>query len=168
MIELLCYQLCHQISQLPDRLAFPLAFPDGILPRMPARRFATGLLASPPWPDTIDISAIILFMAATLGIPLLGYLLLYVDLRTYYRALKGVLVRVTVHFPTVPAWARHETPGCMRALGLRLPCTESELKKAYRALAEKHHPDRGGDPQQFHRLHEQFEAALEFLRTRDL
>ena len=125
------------------------------------------IIALRPWPDLIDGSALLFFFTGVLVIPLLGYVLMYVDIRAYYRALKGALVRVVFHFPRLPAWARYETPGCMRSLGVSLPCTEADLKRAYRALAEKHHPDRGGDPQKFHRLREQFEASLEFLRVHE-
>lgn len=129
--------------------------------------FLLPLFARRPWPDAIDVSALFFFFVLMLLIPLFGYVLMYVDIRAYYRALKGVLVRVVFHFPELPAWARYETPHYMRALGLSLPCTEADLKRAYRALAEKHHPDRGGDPQKFHRLREQFEASQQFLRAHE-
>lgn len=34
-------------------------------------------------------------------------------------------------------------------LGIERSATESEIKKAYRKLALKHHPDRGGDEEMF-------------------
>jgi len=120
-----------------------------------------------PWPDMIDLSALLFYFSILLIIPLLGYVCMYVDVRAYYKALRGALVRVVFHFPELPSWARYSTPGCMQALGVKLPCTESDLKSAYRALAEKHHPDRGGDPQQFHRLRQQFEESMNFLRAHE-
>lgn len=34
-------------------------------------------------------------------------------------------------------------------LGLQRGCSEDDIKKAYKRLALKHHPDKGGDPEQF-------------------
>ncbi len=76
-------------------------------------------------------------------------------------------MRVAFHFPALPAWARHETPGCLKALGLSLPCTERQVKNAYLQLAEQLHPDRGGDRREFLRLQRQFEQSLQFLRQHE-
>ena len=86
------------------------------------------------------------------------------DIRAYYRALKGALVRVAYYFPSLPEWARYETPGCLRSMGLEWPCTEEQVKSAYLALAKEHHPDRGGDPREFHALQKKFELAMSFVR----
>lgn len=37
-------------------------------------------------------------------------------------------------------------------LGLKTDATEEEVKKAYRKLAMKHHPDKGGDPEEFKKI----------------
>lgn len=37
-------------------------------------------------------------------------------------------------------------------LGLTKDCSEADVKKAYRALARKHHPDKGGDVEKFKEL----------------
>lgn len=124
-------------------------------------------LLAKQWPDAIDSVALIIFFAVVIGIPVFGYILMYCDILEYFRRLKGALVRVVYHFPDVPAWARMHTPYSIRALGLRLPCTEADLKKAYRSLAEKCHPDRGGDPQKFHQLRQHFEAATSFVRKHE-
>jgi DnaJ-class molecular chaperone len=38
------------------------------------------------------------------------------------------------------------------ALGLQKGCSEGDVKKAYRKLAMQHHPDKGGDPEQFKKI----------------
>jgi hypothetical protein len=116
------------------------------------------------WPDQVDSFAIVGFIALWIGLPILGYWLMVADLRAYLRALKGALVVVKYHFSSIPNWARRETPACVKAMGLRLPCTEEDLKAAYRQLAEQHHPDRGGDRKLFARLKSQYEEATAFLR----
>ncbi len=89
------------------------------------------------------------------------------DIRAYLRALRGALIVVKNHLPHLPGWAKQHTPGCIRSLGLKLPCTEAEIKQAYRGLAEKLHPDRGGDRQRFLLLQRQLEEATRFIRERD-
>lgn len=42
-------------------------------------------------------------------------------------------------------------------LGVQPGCSESELKSAYKKLAMKHHPDRGGDEEEFKRVTEAYE-----------
>lgn len=121
------------------------------------------LLADRSWPDGIDTLGVIWFAAVAVLFPIVGYILMVIDIRAYLRALRGALVRVVHHFPGLPAWARYETPACLRGLGLRLPCTQVDVKRAYRQLAEQLHPDRGGDRQRFHRLRQDCEQALEFL-----
>jgi hypothetical protein len=135
---------------------FLFSAPSTIKPRIP--------LMFREWPDQIDITAIGIFIAVVIGLPLLGHWLMILDIRAYMRALRGALVRITHVFPGLPNWARYQTPGCLRSLGLKLPCTEEDVKTAYRNLAEKHHPDRGGDRQIFLRLQRQFERSIEFLQ----
>jgi curved DNA-binding protein len=43
-------------------------------------------------------------------------------------------------------------------LGLKRGATEEEIKKAYRSLAMKHHPDRGGDEKLFKEISQAYEA----------
>lgn len=118
----------------------------------------------PVWPDLVDRTAIMLFILWVVVLPALGYWCLVADIRAYLRALRGALIKVTNHFPSIPAWARFETPHCLKALGLRLPCSEADVKRAYRRKAELMHPDRGGDKAKFMILQRQFEQAIEFLR----
>ncbi len=120
------------------------------------------------WPDSLDGLVIIIFLALIVIAPAVGYWLMIIDIRAYLRALRGMLVVVKDHLPHfTPYWAHRHTPGCIRSLGLDLPCTEEEVKQAYRRLAETLHPDRGGDRQRFLLLQGQFEEAIQFLRDRE-
>lgn len=118
----------------------------------------------PLFADAIDSAAIAIFLLMVIGAPLLGYWFMIIDIRAYLRALRRALVVVKNHLPSIPEWAKQHTPGCLRSLGLRMPCKEEDVKKAYRKLAEDLHPDRGGDRQKFMLLQKQFEEALRFVR----
>lgn len=48
-----------------------------------------------------------------------------------------------------------------RTLGLEPNASEEEVKKAYRKLAMKHHPDRGGDEAEFKKIKEAYEAIID-------
>ena len=52
----------------------------------------------------------------------------------------------------------------LAVLGLKPPVTVDDVKQAYIDKAKDAHPDRGGDPQAFMRLHEAFEQATEYAR----
>lgn len=112
----------------------------------------------------LELIPIILYLALVLGLPILGYVLAVIDIRAYLKALKGALIVVKNHIRGIPDWAKEYTPGSLHALGLEMPCTEQDVKRAYRRLAEKTHPDRGGDREAFLRLQRQFEEALDFVR----
>ncbi len=122
------------------------------------------LLAHANWPDTIDFWAMAVFFGLVVVAPILGYWFMVADIRAYLRALRGALVLVADYFPEMPDWVRRETPGCLRALGLQLPCHEDDVKRAYRQLAEELHPDRGGDRKRFLLLQRQFEESIRFVR----
>ncbi len=122
------------------------------------------LLCQKVWPDRLDTTAVVVFLALILTGPALGYWLMVIDIRAYLRALRGAIICVKNHLPHLPSWAREETPGCLRTLGLQWPCTEEDVKRAYHKLAKELHPDRGGDRRHFLLLQEQFEAAVEFVR----
>ena len=112
----------------------------------------------------IDVVAIVIYLSLVIGLPLIGYWFMVIDIRAYLRALKGMMIVVKNHLTEIPAWARQYTPGCIRSLGLEMPCSEEDIKKAYRTLAETMHPDRGGDRQKFMLLQREFEDALRFVR----
>lgn len=120
--------------------------------------FATG-----KWPDTVDAALTGMFLLAVLGIAVLGYVFMVLDYRAYLRSLRRALVRVINYLPNVPEWAKVETPRCVAAFGLRMPCCQQDLMRAYRTKVKKLHPDRGGDKKRFLALQQNFEEAIEYL-----
>ena len=120
--------------------------------------------------DAVELSTIALYVGGIILLPLIGYWLTIVDIRAYMRAIKGVLVKVRSRFhddegnEIVPEWVLRDTPPCITALGLSWPCTEVQIKDAYRKLAEKNHPDLGGNRQKFLALQSHFEQAVRLVR----
>jgi len=112
------------------------------------------------WPDGFDLGVLFAFFGVALGLPALGYVFLVLDIRAYLRSLRRALVKVVNYFPHLPAWARLETPRCIAVFDLPWPCTEEQLRRAYRKKVKLSHPDRGGDPRRFLVLQEHFEQAL--------
>ena len=120
-------------------------------------------MARPSWPDTIDGSLILAYLAVAFGLAALGYVCMALDIRTYLRSLRRALVVVTNYRPELPGWVRKDTPRCMLALGLTLPCTTDDVLAAYRRKVKLLHPDRGGDRREFLRLQAHFEQAMTLL-----
>jgi hypothetical protein len=118
------------------------------------------------WPDAVDATALAGYLGVALGLPLLGYVAMAVDIRRYLRSLRRALV-VVAHAARGPApyWAVRDRPPCLQALALDLPCTEEAVLAAYRQRVKDLHPDRGGDLQEFLRLQKHFEQALHLVRT---
>ncbi len=58
-----------------------------------------------------------------------------------------------------PARTIMQRQQALAVLGLPPTATPQQIKRRYRALAKRHHPDRGGDRQQMQRII----AAYEFL-----
>ena len=116
--------------------------------------------SSHPWPDAIDLSATLLFLAVILLLPAAGFVFMVIDFRAHMRSLHRGLVRVGHYFSGIPEWARHETPTALAAFGLRLPCTTDDLKRAYRRRIKQLHPDHGGDQRRFMIAQSQFEEAM--------
>ena len=120
--------------------------------------------------DAVELSTIALYVGGIILLPLIGYWLTIVDIRAYMRAIKGVLVKVRSRFhddegnEIVPEWVLRDTPPCITALGLSWPCTEAQIKEAYRKLAEKNHPDLGGNRQKFLAIQSHFEQAVRLVR----
>ena len=121
------------------------------------------LLAEGRWPDSVDATITALFFATVFGTVVLGYVFMVLDYRAYVRSLHRALVKVINYLPNVPEWAKVETPRCIAALGLRMPCDEEDLLRAYRMRVKKLHPDHGGDKKRFLALQQSFEEAVAFL-----
>jgi hypothetical protein len=66
----------------------------------------------------------------------------------------------------VPEDGDADIPKCVQDLGLKWPATEREVKRAFRRLARKHHPDVGGEAEAFRNLQQQYEAALALVEER--
>lgn len=125
------------------------------------------------WPDTFDLVVLIGYLFLIVGVPVVGYVLLAVDIRAHYRRLRQALVAVTQYTSKLPSWvasearARRRTPRCVAALGLAIPFTEEELLEAYRQQVKTRHPDCGGDRDDFLKLQRDFEEARSLLSASD-
>ena len=126
------------------------------------------LLADVPsakaWPDGVDAMIIVCYLAAIVGLPLLGYVFMVIDYRRYLRSLRRAMVFVTQGPTSAPYWVLRDRPPCLVALDLQMPCTEEEVLAAYRERVKSLHPDRGGDMKEFLRLQRHFEQALHLVR----
>ena len=58
-------------------------------------------------------------------------------------------------------------PNLYRRLGLDEHCSDADVKKKYRALALKLHPDKGGDPEEFKAVSEAY-AVLSSAEKRSV
>ena len=87
------------------------------------------------------------------------------------RSIAGLLwdmVRVSVR----TIWQGNANPArsilqrqqALAVLGLPLNATPQQIKRRYRTLAKRHHPDRGGDPREMQKII----AAYEFLMKEQL
>ena len=119
---------------------------------------------SSDWPDSLDATALWVFIAIVVIVPVIGYAAMVADIRAYLRSLRRALVVVKSYLPfTTPRWARTESPRCLSVFGLSLPCTDEELKNAYREKVKTLHPDRGGDKRRFLMLQRHFEEARQYV-----
>jgi len=117
-----------------------------------------------PWPDGVDATITLGYLALILGLPLLGYVLMFLDFRRYLRSLRRALVYVAQGVSRTPSWAAQDRPPCLVALDLHTPCTEEDVLAAYRQRVKSLHPDRGGDLNKFLHLQQHFEQALHLVR----
>jgi hypothetical protein len=116
--------------------------------------------AGSSWPDGIDGMVTLAFLAAAFGLVALGYVCMALDVRAYLRSLRRALVVISHYRVELPDWVRRDTPRCILALGLTMPCTSEEVLAAYRRKVKRLHPDRGGDRRQFLQLQAHFEQAM--------
>jgi hypothetical protein len=130
---------------------------------MPPYVSLASVLANFSWPDGIDGAVTVGYLAIAFGLAALGYLCMVLDFRAYLRSLRRALVVLSNYRPDLPEWVRRDTPRCILALGLTLPCTADDILAAYRRKVKKLHPDRGGDRRQFLRLQAHFEQAMSFV-----
>jgi hypothetical protein len=121
------------------------------------------VLADDTWPDAFDGSVTFGYLALIVGLCVLGYACLVLDVRAYLRSLRRALVLVSHYRPELPEWVRRTTPRCILAFGLTMPCTADEVRAAYRRKVKELHPDLGGDRREFLRLQAHFEQAMAFL-----
>ncbi len=117
-------------------------------------------------PDDLDRVVVLTYLIIAFGLAGLGYVCMILDIRAYLRSLRRALVVVTGYRYELPQWVLQETPPCLRALGLKLPCTVDDVLAAYRQKVKHLHPDLGGDRRQFMRLQSHFEQAIEFMQKR--
>lgn len=122
--------------------------------------------AGAAWPDEVDSAALLLAAAVMVGVPVVGWALLVVDVRRYLRALKARALIVVGYLSkgNTPHWVVRDRPPCLHSLGLSMPCTEEDVLAAYRTKVKDLHPDRGGEMQEFLKLQKHFEQALHLVR----
>jgi protein gp37 len=54
-------------------------------------------------------------------------------------------------------------PGDLNVLGLPWPCTRGDVEKAYSRLAKQHHPDRGGNREEFEKAKQACDKVIMFM-----
>jgi hypothetical protein len=130
---------------------------------MSYRYLITAAASVQTWPDAIDWPVTLAYLALIVSVPALGYVCMALDVRAYLRSLRRALMVVAGYNTELPEWVRKNTPRCILALDLTLPCTEVDILAAYRRKVKKLHPDRGGDRRAFLRLQAHFEQAMAFV-----
>jgi hypothetical protein len=126
----------------------------------------TQLATSAPhytWPDGFDGTVVAAYVALAFGLAALGYVCMVLDVRAYLRSLRRALVVISGYRLEMPEWVRRDTPPCILALGLTMPCTADDILSAYRRMVKRHHPDHGGDRRAFLRLQANFEQAMKLV-----
>ena len=53
------------------------------------------------------------------------------------------------------------------SIGVEMSATDAEIRKAYRTLALKHHPDKGGDPEKFKEITHAYEVLSDSDQRRE-
>jgi hypothetical protein len=131
-----------------------------------AASLAAAPLLARSWPDSIDASVSFVYLACVFGAALGGYVCMALDIHAYLRSLRRALVLITHYRPELPDWVRRDTPRCILALDLTMPCTADDVLAAYRRKVKRLHPDRGGNRREFLRLQLHFEQAIALVAER--
>ncbi len=118
------------------------------------------------WPDGVDGVLTAGYLALICGIFIAGYGCMVLDIRAYLRSLRRALVVITHYKIELPDWVRRETPRCLQALDLHLPCTVEDVLNAYRRKVKILHPDRGGKRRDFLQLQQHFEQAMALVERK--
>jgi hypothetical protein len=132
---------------------------------VPSFLFAEATEITRSWPDGIDSTVTVSYLAIAFGLPILGYVSMVLDYRAYLRSLRRAIMVVTGYRTELPEWMRKNTPRCILALGLVMPCTADDILAAYRRKVKTMHPDLGGDRREFLRLQAYFEQAMAFVAS---
>jgi DnaJ-domain-containing protein 1 len=74
-------------------------------------------------------------------------------------------VRTLWQSGTNPARTIVQRQQALTVLGLPPNATAQQIKRRYRALAKRHHPDRGGDPREMQRIIAAYEFLIKERRT---
>lgn len=119
------------------------------------------------WPDGVDGLVTAGYILVIVSIVAAGYACMVLDIRAYLRSLRRALVVITHYRVELPEWIRRDTPRCIQALGLTMPCTTDEVLEAYRERVKILHPDRGGNRKEFLLLQRHFEEAMSLLAIPD-
>ena len=117
--------------------------------------------------DSIDAIAAAWVAVILLGVPLLGWVAMVVDYRTYLRSLRRALVAVRRYSLESPLWALRDRPQCLQELGLTPGCTRDEVMAAYRRRVKEVHPDYGGDRRRFDELQRRWREALALVEANE-
>ena len=78
----------------------------------------------------------------------------------------GNLAQAFRGYSALPAPGESDASTWWQVLGVTINATEDQVKQAYRILVQKHHPDRGGDPELFLRVQRAMERFESDLKTR--
>jgi hypothetical protein len=125
--------------------------------------FAAAATTEYHWPDGFDWVITVSYVFLILGVAATGYACMVLDIRAYLRSLRRALVLITHYRLELPDWIRRDTPRCIQALGLTMPCTTEDVLDAYRERVKVLHPDRGGSRREFLLLQRHFEEAMALL-----
>ena len=124
------------------------------------------LVASHRHLDGLDWTVTVIYLSLAFGLSALGYVCMALDFRAYLRSLRRALVVITGYRVELPEWARKDTPRCILALGLTMPCTATDVLAAYRRKVKTMHPDVGGSRREFLKLQSHFEHAMALVETK--